>query len=179
MLQDNEVQLRDLHATDLDMVWKWRNDPDVTEFLSNLRISRLQIDVWFKSYENGSHGRFFIVETKEGCAIGYTGVRDIDWHHRTAQMDIIIGEKAHWGRGYGQSAVLALLRFAFEQLELNNVCLAVLPFNDRAIRCYEKCGFNRAGFFPEKFLRRGELWQPIRMEATLTSVALTRKMKPS
>ena len=179
MLHEGEARLRDLCSTDLDLVWRWRNDPEVTDFLSNLRISRLQLDVWFKGLENNSRGHFFIIETMKGRAIGYTGLRDINWSDRTAIMDIIIGEKAYWGKGYVQSAVRSLLRFAFDKLDLSKVGLAVLPFNSRAIRCYEKCGFRRAGFFPDKYLRRGKLWQPVHMEITPAQLALTRKVQPS
>lgn len=179
MRQDAEAHLRDLLSTDLDTVWRWRNDPEVSEFLSNLRVSRVQIDALFKGHNGGSHGRFFAIETERRQFVGYTGLRDIDWADRTALMDIIIGDKAFWGKGYGQSAVRSLLRFAFERLDLIKVSLAVLPFNARAIRCYEKCGFRRAGFFPDKYLRRGKMWQPIHMEATPAQFNLARKVQPS
>ena len=38
-----------------------------------------------------------------------------------------------------------MLRYAFEELGMHRVDLRVLAFNERAIACYEKCGFVREG----------------------------------
>ena len=50
-----------------------------------------------------------------------------------------------------------LLRFAFLTLNLNNICLTVHSFNERAIRCYEKCGFKRCGHWPDSWYHDGKL----------------------
>jgi RimJ/RimL family protein N-acetyltransferase len=60
-------------------------------------------------------------------------------------LGIIIGDKGHWGRGYGSDAIGALLRWAFDNLNLNRIHLTVWSYNTRAIRCYEKCGFRHEG----------------------------------
>ena len=70
---------------------------------------------------------------------------NIDWKNRKAVQGIFIGEKEYWGRGYGSDAIRALLGFAFREMNLHRVYLSVYDYNERAIRCYEKCGFRHEG----------------------------------
>ena len=79
-------------------------------------------------------------------------LRSIDSEHRNAELQIRIGERAAWGRGYGTDAVRLLVRHAFDDLDLHRVHLHVFATNDRAVRAYEK-----AGFQPEGRLRDGAL----------------------
>ena len=67
----------------------------------------------------------------------------------------MIGNKDFWDRGYGTEAVRLLLRFGFLTLNLNNIRLTVHSFNERAIRCYEKCGFKRCGYWPDSWYHDG------------------------
>ena len=48
-------------------------------------------------------------------------------------------------RGYGTDALMTLLRFAFEEMNLNRVSLDVYDFNTRGIAAYLKCGFAEEG----------------------------------
>lgn len=58
---------------------------------------------------------------------------------------IEIGEKECWGRGYGTDALRTLVRFGFEEMNLNRIALDVYDFNERAIASYLKCGFIEEG----------------------------------
>ncbi len=60
-------------------------------------------------------------------------------------LGIVIGEKAHWGRGYGQEAIKLLLDYGFHLLNLNNIMVGVFAYNQRAINCYRKVGFREVG----------------------------------
>ncbi|TMG02737.1 MAG: GNAT family N-acetyltransferase [Chloroflexi bacterium] len=55
----------------------------------------------------------------------------------------------------GQGARL-VLRYAFEDLELNRVELTTDEDNRRAIRCYEKCGFAREALLRQHRLIDGK-----------------------
>ena len=70
---------------------------------------------------------------------------DLDLVNRKAMLGIVIGEKAYWGRGYGQEAVRLLLDYAFRLLNLSSVMLGTFAFNQQAIHCYERLGFKEIG----------------------------------
>lgn len=60
---------------------------------------------------------------------------------RLATLGIIIGEKSHWGRGYGTEAIAAILQHAFETLCLERVVLSTFGDNLRAQAAFKKVGF--------------------------------------
>ena len=67
------------------------------------------------------------------------------WASGEGQVGIGIGERAHWGRGYGTDAMDMLLRYAFAKLNLARISLEAFAENPRAIRSYEKAGFTLEG----------------------------------
>ena len=96
------------------------------------------------------------IETEDGQPIGNLGLHAIDETHGRATLGIAIGEKDHWGRGYGTDAIRQVLGYAFRELGLRRVDLHVDEDNVRGIRCYEKCGFVREGLLRGHRLRLGE-----------------------
>lgn len=59
----------------------------------------------------------------------------------TATLGIIIGERSHWGKGYGIEAIHALLHYAFEEKGLELIRLNTFGDNIRAQRAFKKVGF--------------------------------------
>lgn len=83
------------------------------------------------------------VQTDE--IIGSIGLHEINNINRTATLGIFIGNKEYWSKGYGTEAIQLILDFGFNYLNLNNIDLALMEFNERALKCYEKCGFKEIG----------------------------------
>jgi len=77
--------------------------------------------------------------------IGRGMLMQIDRTNRSAMLGLVIGEKDHWGQGYGVEATRLLLDVAFTLLNLHSVHLGAFAFNTRALRCYEKVGFRQIG----------------------------------
>lgn len=86
-----------------------------------------------------------IVEKETNKSIGICGLHNRNEVHRTATFGIFLGDKNYWGHGIGTEATMLTLDYAFNVLNLNSVSLEVIDFNKRAIRSYEKCGFQYVG----------------------------------
>lgn len=65
-----------------------------------------------------------------------------------ATLGIIIGEKSHWGRGYGPEAIAALLDYAFNVLGLDLIRLSTFDDNPRAQAAFKKVGFREVKRVP-------------------------------
>lgn len=75
-------------------------------------------------------------------ASAYIGTVELyDLRGSEATLGIIIGERSHWGRGYGGDAMRAVLAYAFEQLGLERVRLHTFGDNERAQAAFRKVGF--------------------------------------
>ena len=107
--------------------------------------------------------RFAIRTLADDHLIGLIGLFANFQSHREAFMGIQIGERDYWGKGYGTDALRALLRFGFEELNLQRVSLSVLEGNERAMRSYEKCGFRYEGRERQTWAYDGRRWDEIYM----------------
>jgi RimJ/RimL family protein N-acetyltransferase len=87
--------------------------------------------------------------------IGFVALHSIEWNNRAAMVAIGIGDAGYRGKGYGSEALRLVLRYAFEELNLERVGLDVIATNERAIHAYEKAGFKREGAMRGAVLRDG------------------------
>jgi RimJ/RimL family protein N-acetyltransferase len=160
----DRVRLRGIEREDIPTFVRWLNDPEVRRYLElYLPISRAEEERWFEARLADDSSRVFAIETGEGMVIGNIGLHQLDWKNRNAMLGIVIAEKEYWGRGYGTDAITALLGFAFNEMNLHRIYLSVFDFNERAIRCYEKCGFRREGRAREALFREGRYRDSIHM----------------
>jgi len=91
----------------------------------------------------------------EDRLIGTVGLGEIEWSNAAAWLSIGIGQRDDWGKGYGTDALRLILGYAFRELNLYRLTLTVLAYNERAIRLYERAGFQREGVFREFGQRDG------------------------
>lgn len=72
---------------------------------------------------------------------------------------IVVSEK---GKGYGKEAMLAILKYAFEETKTNRFWLDVYPDNIIGIKLYESLGLHRDGVLRQNYkAERGYLDQII------------------
>jgi RimJ/RimL family protein N-acetyltransferase len=167
MLEGSMVRLRALERSDVERAYPWVNDLEVTKYLLlRYPMSRTQEEKYLT--ETAEQGNSFgdvrlAIETKDGVHIGMCGLHRGSPEDRHASLGIMVGDKSLWSDGYGSDAVLALLRFAFDQMNLNKVELGVFEFNERAIACYRKCGFIEEGRRREHYFQDGRYWDIIDM----------------
>lgn len=74
--------------------------------------------------------------------------------HRRAELGYWIG-RPHWGRGYATEAADALLRWAFDTLDLHRVHAAHLARNPASGRVLQKLGMRREGRLRSHFDKWG------------------------
>ena len=101
----------------------------------------------------------FAVRKNEGSGqlghyIGGCGINKLDWKNSVATLGIML-QRNYLGKGYGTEAMQLLLRFVFEEMNINKAALQVFSFNQRAIRSYEKCGFVQEGCLRSAIFRMG------------------------
>ena len=145
MIEGKLVNLRAPEMDDLERNYTWINDREVTRYLAaRYPMSLAAEETWMRetatramSYQH----TFFAIETKERRHIGNTNYFNISPESRSAEIGIMIGDKDHWSKGYGADALICLLRFGFEEMNLHRAALNVYAPNARAIACYRKVGF--------------------------------------
>jgi RimJ/RimL family protein N-acetyltransferase len=149
-LEGKRIALRDFLIEDIESVYDWICQPDITRYLvtgslpKTLRETEAYVERQMARTDPLNHA-FVIMLRADASSIGITACHNIDWPNRVAEVGIIIGEPEQLSRGYGTEALMLLLGYSFDRLNLHRVFLRVLDFNQRAIESYLKCGFSKEG----------------------------------
>ena len=106
---------------------------------------------------------YSIVELPDWRLVGFTTFSSLDADNGSVLFHITIGERDAWGHGYGGEATSLMVDHAFSSLGLHRVALSVFAFNQRAIRAYERVGFEHEGKSREAIWRDGRWWDEIHM----------------
>lgn len=170
IIEGDHVALGPLIKEDLDRLWKWVNDKEVTQYLHLFPkiFSREAEEKWLeRALELSEKDMIFAILLKPDYKhIGNVGLHRINWINSHAEVGILIGEKQYWGQGLGTEALILTLDYAFHVLGLHKVYLRVMEFNKRGIRCYEKVGFKHVGRLRQHIYRGGRYWDILFMDIT-------------
>jgi RimJ/RimL family protein N-acetyltransferase len=101
---------------------------------------------------------FTIRLAEDNRLIGDISLEITDWNRREAFVGLGIGPRDLWGQGYGTEAMRLMLDYAFFEVNLYRVTLNVFEYNPRAIRSYEKAGFQHEGRMRGALYREGKRW---------------------
>lgn len=107
---------------------------------------------------------FSLVESASGQLVGFSGVRDIDLLHRTAEFFITVGEADCRGKGIGTDATRLTLEYAFTRLNLHSIFLDVSSASLAGLRAYEKAGFREISRRSEAVRMGGRPYDWVYME---------------
>lgn len=161
MLFSSDRIVFDRHrAENLARVHAWQNDPELLELTSDTVTfqteaqTRDALERWMSTNcDDILHLAVHVSAT--GDLIGFAQIAFIDHHHRRCRMALVIGEREYWGRGLGTEAILRMVRYCFEDLDLLRIGAEMFAFNDRSIRAFAAAGFRREGVLRDG-IRRGE-----------------------
>jgi RimJ/RimL family protein N-acetyltransferase len=147
VLKSSRIALQPLRLADLPVLFDWINDREQVLFNAPYKpVSEYQHRAWLEAVQQRTDLAIFgirLLETDK--LIGTCRLHSIDAVHRSAELQIRLGDVAARGVGCGTEAVTLLLQFAFRDLNLHRVVLHVFSSNAAAIRVYEKAGFRREG----------------------------------
>jgi len=158
MLKGSQVYLSPIQEKDLPELFAWINDRETVLYNASYRpISDLEHRSWYESLSGDRNRVFFLIRrVSDDGLIGSCQLLSIHSVYRNAELQVRIGRKESRGRGFGTEALKLLLRFAFDDLNLERVYLHVFETNKAAIRVYEKIGFVHEGILRKAAYINGE-----------------------
>ncbi|MET1013829.1 MAG: GNAT family N-acetyltransferase [Paenisporosarcina sp.] len=167
IFQQNELVVRELKKEDSVLLAKWLSDPVVLEFYEG-RDNPFDLNkVKHKFFDQNYDETRCIIEY-DGKEIGYLQFYELDdeaisgyglhaSNERVYGMDQFIGEIDFWNRGVGTKLVSATIQYLVDQKQVDKIVMDPQVVNERAIACYEKCGFKKVKILPKSELHEGEL----------------------
>lgn len=147
-IKGKSITLRSIEEEDLELLRDMINDPDIEKMVGGYSFptSKIQQKKWFESTDNNQNNLRLIIETEEDGAIGFANIVNIDWKNRTAFHGIKIGNKRFRAKGIGTDTVMSVMKYAFEELQLNRLDGSIIIYNEPSRRLYcDKCGWKIEG----------------------------------
>ena len=133
----------------------WLNDPETTRFSEQRRRQHTleSCRAYAASFEEGPN--YFWAAVAEDAALGHVGNLNayVNPAHQTADVGILIGEKAAQGRGYATEAWIAVCDYLLRTAGIRKVTAGTLSVNVPMLRLME-----RAGMQPDGRRVRQHLW---------------------
>lgn len=153
------VVLRALEPSDMEALRGFHNDPDIARLIMgwSFPISSVEQQRWYERTITDQFNKRFAIDTPGHGFIGISTLTNIDVKYRSAFHGIMIGARDIQGRGYGTDAVMATMRYAFEELGLERLDGEIVEFNEPSRRLYvDKCGWMIEGRRRRSVFRNGE-----------------------
>jgi RimJ/RimL family protein N-acetyltransferase len=152
-LVGSKVRLRPIEPDDVPTLQRWINTSPARNFIfTRLPMSLEQERDWAANAAVNPNTPVYIIQTSDGVDIGSAGLQI---EGARATLGIAIHDERFWNRGLGSDAVSTLVDGAFRARPLTRIELTVFPDNERAIRAYERVGFQREGLLRRYVYQNG------------------------
>ena len=154
------ITLREISQLDLPIINRWRRDPLVADGVgAPRRFVGLDVDLkWYEEYlaRRGQEVRCAVCLADTGQIVGMVSLTRIDYVHRNAEYNAVVGERGEQNRGVGTAATRAMVRHGFFDLNLHRIYVSILRQNVGSIRMCEKAGFREEGTIREGAYKNGQ-----------------------
>jgi RimJ/RimL family protein N-acetyltransferase len=165
-LEGETVELRRHARANYGLYAAWYGDPEIWHLTSwaPSPLNRSAVEKLFEDRELSPVDDSFAIHVKdEDEPVGVISLMNISEANESAELSVIVGHPDDRHQGYGTEAIALLLRYAFEELDLNRVGLSAFDFNGEAIAAYEKLGFAVEGRYRQAIKRKSRFHDAILM----------------
>jgi len=136
-----------VYEDDLEFLRTWRNDTELTKYLSNLDyITQDKQLKWYEQDIKETDCYTFAIEETELLKRIVGSVALYNLNKQTSEFGrIIIGDKEARGKGMGFLATVLCLYLGFTEIGLERIMANVHEDNAVAIKAYKRAGFKICG----------------------------------
>lgn len=143
------MNLRRLEQKDAPLMLEWMHDPSVVKNLQSHFAAKTLDDckAFIQAAEDENENLHLAITDDNDEYMGTISLKNI--HDGTAEFAITI-RKCAMGNGYSRDGMTEIIKRGFDELGLNKIFWCVNPVNQRAVRFYDKYGYQRidAGLLP-------------------------------
>lgn len=165
MLRGEYVILRSPEMDDADIMTAWLTDREVTRYIPTFpySLSKKTQEDFIRNTRVDDTDRTFIIETEDEVPIGICSLNNIDWVNSTAEIRVVLYAKNCWGRGYGFDTVKTMTNYGMMQLNIQTLYANLIEENERAIKCFQKAGYEIEGTLRSRLFKDGQFKNMISM----------------
>lgn len=148
-MPESEVLLRAVEPYDIDVLYRWENDPEIwqvsntitpfSKFILEKYIETAHLDIY-----QAKQLRLMIDVSENGGeprTVGTADLFDFDPFHNRAGVGILIGNTSDRNKGIATLALRKLIDYSFNTLQLHQLYCNITRGNIDSLRLFKKCGF--------------------------------------
>ncbi len=160
-LHTARLMLRELRQSDAEAVFTIFSDPETVlywghDLLTDKSQAEEVVRTNLECIAAGNCYHWAIEHAATAEVIGTCTLFHIDVNNRRAELGYVL-KRDFWRRGLMTEALIAVIEFSFDTLDLHRLEADTDPNNAASNALLEKFGFVREGFFRERWFVRG-LW---------------------
>ncbi|MFO0727849.1 MAG: GNAT family N-acetyltransferase [Myxococcota bacterium] len=164
-LDAERVCLRPLEARDLHDFMRLRASPEIARYTvrpvtTDEAVVQAHLDEIRAGVATGEFFQWGITVRGEDRVIGTVSIFELDQEQGRAELGYVLHPE-RWGHGLAEEAVRRAIRFAFEELKLRRLEADVDPRNTPSLALMDRLGFEREGYFRERWNVGGEIQDSI------------------
>lgn len=130
----------------------WLRDYDVVKTLNKVDyirpVSYAEVTEYCHTVMRSQEDMFLAIHCKDKSDfIGTLRVSRINWHNKTADIGIMIGNKEYWGRGIATDAIRIVCSYLFNECSLRRLTCGMMANNIAMEKAFSNVGFKREGVF--------------------------------
>ncbi len=175
LFQKGKLKVRPLEEKDQTLLVKWLSDPVVLTFYKG-RDNSFDLEKVKKEFYTEKEGLIRGIIEFDKTEIGYIQYYPLNAEERALYgyeentiifgTNQLIGEISYWNKGIGKVLVKAVVEHLLNKKQAEKIVMDPQEWNVRAIRCYEKCGFQKIKKLPEREWHEGKYHDCWLMEYT-------------
>jgi ribosomal-protein-alanine N-acetyltransferase len=160
-LATDRLRLRPLNPADAEGVFAVFSDARVTRYLSRptwtgVHQAHEHIARDLAALSAGQYLRLGLERRSDGVLLGECCLFNRVEGSRRAEIGYALAH-GHWGQGYMNEALRALLAYGFGTMDLNRVEADIDPRNRGSAASLERLGFRHEGLLRERWIVSGEV----------------------
>ncbi|SEM71640.1 GNAT family N-acetyltransferase [Paenibacillus sp. OV219] len=160
-LESNRLQLSRITPDDVDDIFEYASDYEVSRFTSWVQHQTIDhshsfVNVVRQKYDNNQPSDWGIIDKVTNKLIGACGWVYVNENHRRAEIGYVLS-RSYWNLGYMSEAVTMILQFGFQDLNLNRIEARCFAENTASERVMQKVGLQYEGLLREQMLVKGNL----------------------
>jgi diamine N-acetyltransferase len=161
MLKGENINLRALEPSDLDVLYNWENDTSIWKVSQT--IAPFSKNILAKYLENAHQDIFTakqlrLMIEKNNTAIGTIELFDFDPVNLRCGIGIWIVDEENRRKGYAKEALTLIIKYAFSNLHLNQIYCNISSRNQASINLFGSLDFQLVGV-KSKWNKTPEGWE--------------------
>ena len=146
------MRLRKLEIKDAPLMLEWMHDDSVVHFMgANFAEKKIEDCENFIQYSQScTEDLHMAIVNEEDEYMGTVSLKHINQELKMAEFAITV-RKCAMGQGYSAYGMKEIIRMGLEELGLEKVIWCVSRLNERAVRFYDKNGYERVTEIPEYY----------------------------